>query len=80
MTKDIINKLHELEKNRDKWIKFHDALKRHNNLCVQDVGRTPTYDVFWMHDVDEEFKDLKVYLMTYIEDRIDHYNNEIEKL
>ena len=80
MTEQTIKILNDFIKKRDKWIKFRDNLKRHGNLCVQDYGHTPTYDVFWFHEVDEEFKDLKDYLMSYIEDRIDHYNNEIEKL
>lgn len=40
MTQEIINKLHKLERNRQYWIDFKDALCKYQNVSVHGECKT----------------------------------------
>lgn len=77
MTQEILDKLHKLEKNRQYWIDFKDALCKYQNVSVfgdyKFMATTINKDVEFGPDFISKVKLL-------VDNYIDFYDDEIAKL
>lgn len=80
MDKETIKTLHELELRRDKWQKFVESVKRYRNIGVENLTVTPSRfvcNICYGSDDQEDFIKKVVELAT---DRVNYYEEKIEKL
>ena len=81
MTQEIIDKLHELEGKREKWVRFKSALKQGKNLAVYDYSLTPSKTVITLgSQSSENWEEFQDYIMKYVDTMINMYDEEIVEL
>ena len=81
MTQEIIDKLHEFEGKREKWVRFKSALKKGKNLAVYDYSITPSQTVITLGSQSlENWDEFQNYVMEYVDSMINMYDEEIAEL
>ena len=81
MTRETIEKLHELEAKRNVWIAFKDALVKHRNVCIQDYSHTPCIDVMMINSLKlDNWQCFQDHVMKYVDMMINLYSKEISEL
>lgn len=81
MTQETIDKLHELEGKREKWVRFKSALKKGRNLAVYDYSLTPSKTVITLGSQSlENWDEFQNYVMEYVDSMIYRYDKEIAEL
>ena len=80
MEREVIEKLHELEKKRDKWKQFAYGIVNYGNLAIlKDYQTSSVYNSIW-EGVDEEYHEFIEKVLKIVKENIAHYEALIDKL
>ena len=86
MTQETIDKLHKLLNYKTKWVIFKSKFDFNQNIAIvkkypDDVCCTnPNADTVIYPECIEDWNDFKQYILKYVDEKINYYTEEIEKL
>lgn len=86
MTQETIDKLHKLFNYKSKWVTFKSKFDYNQNIATvkrypNDVycANPPADSVIYPESI-EDWDDFKQYILKYVDEKINYYTEEIEKL
>ena len=86
MTQETINKLHQLLNYKSKWEIFKNKFDFNQNIAIVKKDSdgvfctNPNVDTVIYPECIDDWNDFKQYILKYVDEKINYYTEEIEKL